>query len=192
MFYMLQNNETAIFYSKVVMKMVEWIFLFSGGMTAAYMAKLLIALFVEKNTNKEEKGFFNFIKRIFGIGTVKESRYVLSDYINLEVKNQMQTSSCWAFSILSSMETNMALRNNEYKQFSERHMVYATSRRFIDGVNYNGFNKQAKDNGLHEIGLAYLTNGQGAVLEQDMPFENNEKPLYISEIDIIKFLMGNR
>lgn len=53
MFYMLQNNETAIFYSKVVMKMVEWIFLFSGGMTAAYMAKLLIALFVEKNTNKE-------------------------------------------------------------------------------------------------------------------------------------------
>ena len=139
--------------------------------------------YIEKNTNKEEKGFFNFIKKIFGIGTVKESRYVLSDYINLEVKNQMQTSSCWAFSILSSMETNMALRNNEYKQFSERHMVYATSRRFIDGVNYNGFNKQAKDNGLHEIGLAYLTNGQGAVLEQDMPFENNSKPIYISEID---------
>ena len=139
--------------------------------------------YFNKNTNEEKKGIWSFIKKIIGIGKNIESRYILNEHIDLEVKNQMKTSSCWAFSILSSMETNMALRKNDYRQFSERHMVYATSRRFIDEVNYNGFNKQAKDNGLHEIGLAYLTNGQGAVLEKDMPFENNEKPLYISEID---------
>lgn len=33
------------------MKAVEWIFLFSGGMTVAYMAKLFISVFVEKNEN---------------------------------------------------------------------------------------------------------------------------------------------
>lgn len=32
-----------------LMTAVEWIFLFSGGLTAAYMAKLFIAVFVEKN-----------------------------------------------------------------------------------------------------------------------------------------------
>lgn len=139
--------------------------------------------YFEKNKIKEKKSFWSFIKKVLGIGKATESRYILSDYINLEVKNQMKTSSCWAFSILSSMETNMALRKNDYRQFSERHMVYATSRKFIDGTNYNGFNKQPKDNGLHEIGLAYLTNGQGAVLEADMPFENNEKPLYMEQIN---------
>lgn len=139
--------------------------------------------FFEKNSNENKKGFLNFIKKLFGIGNKYESKYILTNDIDVEIKNQMNTSSCWAFSILSSMETNMALRHGEYRQFSERHMVYATSRKFIDGTNYNGFNKQAKDNGLHEIGLAYLTNGQGAVLEKNMPFENNEKPIYLSNIN---------
>ncbi len=35
------------------MKAVEWIFLISGGMTAAYMTKLFGAIFVEKNANAE-------------------------------------------------------------------------------------------------------------------------------------------
>ena len=33
------------------MKCVEWIFLFSGGLTAAYMTKLFFAVFVEKNAD---------------------------------------------------------------------------------------------------------------------------------------------
>lgn len=36
-------------YSPSLMKGVEWIFLLSGGITTAYMTKLYIALFVEKN-----------------------------------------------------------------------------------------------------------------------------------------------
>lgn len=34
-----------------VMKCVEWLFLFSGGLTVAYMTKLFGAIFVEKNAN---------------------------------------------------------------------------------------------------------------------------------------------
>lgn len=36
------------------MKGVEWIFLITGGMTVAYMAKLYVALFVEKNARQAE------------------------------------------------------------------------------------------------------------------------------------------
>lgn len=33
------------------MKIIEWLFLFSGGLTAAYMSKLFFAVFVEKNAD---------------------------------------------------------------------------------------------------------------------------------------------
>lgn len=35
------------------MQVIEWIFLISGGMTIAYMCKLFVAVFVEKNENSE-------------------------------------------------------------------------------------------------------------------------------------------
>ncbi len=36
--------------------LVEWLFLFSGGLTAAYMTKLFVAIFVEKPTEDTPKG----------------------------------------------------------------------------------------------------------------------------------------
>lgn len=36
-----------------IMKAVEWLFLFSGGLTVAYMTKLFVAIFVEKNRDAE-------------------------------------------------------------------------------------------------------------------------------------------
>lgn len=36
-----------------IMKAVEWLFLFSGGLTVAYMTKLFVAIFVEKNQDAE-------------------------------------------------------------------------------------------------------------------------------------------
>lgn len=38
---------------KVLLEITEWIFLFSGGLTIAYMIKLFVALFVEKNEDEE-------------------------------------------------------------------------------------------------------------------------------------------
>ncbi len=41
------------------MRVIEWLFLIAGGMTLAYMTKLFVAVFVEKNPQKpEEKGTY--------------------------------------------------------------------------------------------------------------------------------------
>ena len=47
----------------------------------------------------------------------------------------------------------------------------------IDGINPEGFNREIGKGGIPICGLAYLTNGQGAVLEANMPFENNENKI---------------
>lgn len=117
--------------------------------------------------------------------TSTQSRYSLADNLNMRVDHQGNTAECWAVSLLKSMETNIAVatQTNELENFSERHMDYATSKTFSDGTNANGFNREVGTGGLPICGLAYLTNGQGAVLEEDMPFENNENKISLSQID---------
>lgn len=44
------------------MKWIEWIFLISGGLTVAYMTKLYVAVFVEKNQNAGEQERFDGMK----------------------------------------------------------------------------------------------------------------------------------
>lgn len=44
-----ENPGEAVFFSAGSMKAIEWVFLISGGLTVAYMTKLFIAVFVEKN-----------------------------------------------------------------------------------------------------------------------------------------------
>lgn len=45
------------------LKMSEWIFLISGGMTLAYMTKLYAALFIEENPDKKEQARFEGMKK---------------------------------------------------------------------------------------------------------------------------------
>ncbi len=47
----------------IAMKAVEWIFLFSGGLTVAYMTKLYVAVFVEKNEDAKVQEQFDSQKR---------------------------------------------------------------------------------------------------------------------------------
>lgn len=117
--------------------------------------------------------------------TVSNSRYSLADLLNLRVEHQGSTTECWAFATLKSMESNIAIENGltDIPNFSERHADYATSRTFLDGINENGFNRELGNGGLPISALAYLTNGQGAVLEEEMPFEDNEEKINLTEID---------
>lgn len=112
-----------------------------------------------------------------------DSRYSLKDYYNIDVKDQKQMECCWSIAILNSMELNLQITKGQIQNFSERHMDYATSEDFFDGINSNAFKRSVKVGGTSLIGLAYLTNGQGAVLEEDMPFENNSDPISLSEIE---------
>lgn len=88
------------------------------------------------NTKTESK---NLLLKASMLRSTVNSSYTLQDVIsnNLIIKDQQQTGSCWAFSALSSLETNLALDNykkginvSKVYDFSERHMEYATSRVF--------------------------------------------------------------
>ena len=119
-------------------------------------------------------------------------KYSLRDIIpeNLAIRNQQDTNLCWAFATLSSLETNLALYNynrgintDKIYDFSERHMEYATSKTFANNTkNPLGYNREVGSGGSYQIAQSYLTNGSGAILESDMPFENNENTIDISEI----------
>ena len=120
-----------------------------------------------------------------------DPRYDLRNIIspNLVIRDQMHTNSCWAFAALSSLETNLAMA--DYKKgttarvynYSERHMEYATSKYFANSAtNPRGYNRTVGDGGQWYTALSYLTNGQGAIVENEMPFQNNETLINLSEI----------
>ena len=118
--------------------------------------------------------------------------YNLKDVIpeNTTIRNQMNTNSCWAFASLGALETNLAMRDyNSSKgpvvyDFSEKHMNYATAKSsFLDNkTNEYGFSKEVSEGGNFYMAIQYLTNGLGAIDEEDLPFENSEEDIDISEI----------
>lgn len=57
-----------------LMKMVEVVFLISGGMTVAYMTKLFVAIFVEKNKDEEKQKQYDEKKRYMNM----ESSFALT------------------------------------------------------------------------------------------------------------------
>ena len=113
-----------------------------------------------------------------------QSKYSLLNDINVKVKDQENTGSCWAFSTTSVLETNIAKTLGKNFEFSPRHMEYSTSRTFLDNViNTHGYNREVGTGGNPRIGLAYVTAGYGPVLEADMPFKNDKNQIALSEIE---------
>ena len=49
-------------FSTGLMKGIEWSFLISGGLTVAYMLKLYVCIFVEKNTDESVQAKYDAIK----------------------------------------------------------------------------------------------------------------------------------
>lgn len=50
---LLEGEATALLYGPGLITLIEWIFIISGGITLAYMTKLFVVLFVEKNNDEE-------------------------------------------------------------------------------------------------------------------------------------------
>ena len=89
-----------------------------------------------------------------------DSSYNLNNDTKVAVKNQMSTNECWAFSAISSLETNLSLTKQlqEITNFSVRHMDYATSRTFLDGVNEQGYKREVGEGGIPNVAFNYLIN----------------------------------
>ena len=145
--------------------------------------------YVVEPVNFESKNIFTKARLL---GTALSPSFSLAETINnnLVIRNQENTYICWAISSLSSLETNLALRNlknntntSKVYDYSERHMEYATSRYFSGNtLNPNGYNRTVGDGGDWLFAESYLTNGMGAVDESSMPFINNQSIIDISQI----------
>ena len=109
-------------------------------------------------------------------------KYDLRDDITIKVKDQQNTNQCWTFSTTSIFETTIAKTKGKSLLFSPRHIEYATSRTFLNGINNKGYNREIDSGGNVYIGFNYSTAGNGPVLEADMPFENNKNKINLSEI----------
>ena len=163
----------------------EWLKLSDEEKSKVVMPRMYDVKYSKKNSR-------NLLNLVRTARASLDSRFSLKDLIpeNLVIRNQQQTNLCWAIATLSSLETNLALSN--YKQginlskvydFSERHMEYATTREFADGaINEKGYNRKLGSGGAYQFSFSYLTNGTGAIPESEMPFENNEDTIDISEI----------
>lgn len=120
------------------------------------------------------------------------SQYTLQTIIpdNVKIRNQKSTNSCWAFATIGVLESNLAMQDKLASKpvtiydFSEKHMNYATARNaFKNGqINENGFNRNISDGGNFYHASAYLTNGSGAIPEEELPFVDSEEPIDIEEI----------
>lgn len=59
---LMRAGKVSSYFTLGTMEWIEWIFLISGGLTAAYMTKLYVALFIEKNQNSKVQEKFDSLK----------------------------------------------------------------------------------------------------------------------------------
>lgn len=169
-----KNNKITIF--KLSICLIIYM-LFAPNTFATVELEEIADIPIEKNILREVNTNV-IINKILQTST----NFDLRDHVEIEIKNQKGTQECWAFASNTALETNLALRENKKYNFSERHMVYSTSRTFTDGTNELGHNKEANGGGNESIAVAYWTSGRGPILEEEMPFEESEAKISLSEI----------
>lgn len=116
------------------------------------------------------------------------SKFSLRDIIpeNVIVRNQGSENSCWAFTTLACLETNLALKNKragketKVYDFSEQYMVSSSFyNNYLNGLTNNrGLNFKPYEGGNFETrAIGNITNGYGVVNEEDYPYLNTEAPV---------------
>ena len=83
------------------------------------------------------------------------SNYDLRDYIDIKVENQKTFGTCYAYALLSSIETNLSLKKQENMDLSEIHLSTMTSGR---GGNFH-------------VADSYFESKLGPVFEEDWSME---------------------
>ena len=103
--------------------------------------------------------------------SINASYYNLKDLGKVSsVKNQKDTSTCWAFSALSCVESNLLMNNGPKLDLSAAHMELAYQTNFEMG--YPVYSRKIDDGGNFNLASSYFLNGKGPVLETKYPFNN--------------------
>ncbi len=93
-----------------------------------------------------------------------EKKYNLKDNINIRVKDQKNSGSCWAFSFSTLVETSLAKKyNRQATEVSPMHIEYITSRMF---------NRALGSGAGPRLSVAYAAEHYGPIAENDMPFSS--------------------
>ena len=91
------------------------------------------------------------------------------------IKTQGKSGPCWAFGIISTLETNFLKENNLKREidFSEMNMIFNLNK----GASVNNLYEFDFDlTGNIEMASAYFSSGRGPVLEKDDKYEINYLP----------------
>ena len=101
-----------------LMTIVEWTFLATGGITIAYMAKLFVCLFIEKNKDSElqkkydeKKNYLSLVSKIVIVGS-SVILFVLGSFIDL-VTIPMIDSANGFFGVIESLEETLHHHNEK-------------------------------------------------------------------------------
>ncbi len=95
--------------------------------------------------------------------------------IDISIKNQQGSSSCWAFSTASMLEMyNSIKQNNQSSQYSTMHMDFGCSNNINGVLDLQRFNRYVGTGGNYQLAMAYLTNGLGGMEKStNITTENN-------------------
>ena len=106
------------------------------------------------------------------------SKFDLRDIIEISRKDQASHGLCWDFASLRSTETNLALRKNENRDFSEMHVSYLMSSKMIGTRNID-----VNEGGNFDTFIQYA-NYTGLVDEEKVPYKTYEEDEYLDFLDL--------
>ena len=122
------------------------------------------------------------------------SKFSLKNIIpeNTVIRDQGKENSCWAFSAIAAIETNLALKNKQnggltkVYDFSEQYMVSSSFYdNYLNGIkNYKGMGFKPYEGGNFDYrAMGNIMSGYGLVNEEDYPYLNSEKPVDINSFN---------
>ena len=120
-------------------------------------------------------------------------KFSLRDIIpeNVVIRNQGKENSCWAFSTIACLESNLALKNkqkgnsNKVYDFSEQYMVSGSFYdNYLNGqINKKGLNiKPYVGGNFNYRAIGHVMSGNGVVDEESYPYLNSEEPVDINSL----------